>query len=115
MDDKFTTGPDDDKLSIAGLTWISKRLDTMAADLRELVQERRELSIMLRDLNRSIQRRAPELSPDRQALLDVRRDYASVWEMYAALQKRMDRMDLRLQEIERKLEPPLPPLPGFQP
>jgi hypothetical protein len=55
--------------------------------------------------------RRPDLSPDVQA----RRDSAQVWQMYAALQQRMDRMELRLQEIERKLEPPLPPLPGFQP
>jgi hypothetical protein len=35
--------------------------------------------------------------------------------MYTSVQKRMDRMDQRLDAIERKLEPPLEHFPEFKP
>ena len=47
--------------------------------------------------------------------IDRLRDEAATWEIYATLQRRMDRMDQRLEEIEKKLEPPLPPFPEFKP
>jgi chromosome segregation ATPase len=117
MDDNFTTGPKDDQSPVT-LTSLDKRLRTIQDDLRAMVLERRELSVTLMEMNRSIQRRGltePELSADKQALLGLRRDYASVWEMYANLQQRMDRLDDRIRKIEEKLEPPLPPFPEFKP
>ena len=78
----------------------------------------REMSLSLAAMNRIIQRREPvqpELSPDRQALLNLRRDYIDLAEMYTNVQKRMDRMDQRLDAIEKRLEPPLPPFPEFKP
>jgi predicted nuclease with TOPRIM domain len=113
MDDNLTTGPKDDDKP-ATLTWISKRLDMMAADLRDLVKDRRELSITLMELNRSIMRRTPELSADKEALLDLRRDHTSLYQMYALAQQRIDRLERRVEELERKLEPPLPPFPDFK-
>lgn len=112
MDDNLTTGAEnDDKLSTADLLRIGRRLDTMAADLRQLVLERREMSVTLMEMNRAIMRRAP-VEP---SLSDRLRDEAATWEMYANLQRRMDRLNQRLDAIERKLEPPLPPFPEFKP
>jgi chromosome segregation ATPase len=116
MDDNFTTGPkDDDKTTATTLHRMDRRIDTIAVDLRAMVLEHRELRVTLMELNRSIQRRTPELSADKQALLDLRRDYANIWEMYANAQKRIDRLEARVEELERKLEPPLPPFPELMP
>jgi chromosome segregation ATPase len=115
MDDNFTTGPkDDDKTTVTTLHRMDRRIDTMAVDLRAMLLEHRELHVTLMNMNRSIQRRTPELSADKQALLDLRRDYANIWEMYANAQKRIDRLEARVEELERKLEPPLPPFPDFK-
>jgi hypothetical protein len=115
MDDNFTTGAEsDDKPTPAGLTWFSRRLDTMAVDLRELVLEQREMRVLMMEMNRAIMRRQP-VEPVGPSLTDRLRDEAATWQMYANLQSRMDRLDRRLEEIERKLEPPLPPFPEFKP
>ena len=82
-----------------------------ALALRQLVLERREMSVTLMEMNRAIMRRAP-VEP---SLSDRLRDEAATWEMYANLQRRMDRLNQRLDAIERKLEPPLPPFPEFKP
>jgi hypothetical protein len=110
MDDDFTTGPQDDQSRVT-LTSLDKRLRTIQDDLRAMVLERRELSVTLMEMNRAIMRRTP-VEPLR---IDRLRDEAATWEIYATLQRRMDRMDQRLEEIEKKLEPPLPPFPEFKP
>lgn len=110
MDDNFTTGPDD-------------RHNELMAALRELLKDRQELTRTMRasfnslndQMDRTIERiRPPSLSADKQALIDLRRDYANIWEMYANAQKRIDRLEGRVEELERKLEPPLPPFPDFK-
>jgi BMFP domain-containing protein YqiC len=105
MDDNFTTGADG-------------RFDEIMAALHDLLKDQRAMTAMLKEMNRNVQRgldRPPSLSADRLALLDLRRDYASMWEMYANAQKRIDRLERRVEELERKLEPPLPPFPEFKP
>jgi chromosome segregation ATPase len=117
MDDDFTTGPKDDQSPVT-LTSLDKRLRTIQDDLRAMVLERRELSVTLMEMNRAIMRRTPiepELSADKRARLDLRRDYASMWEMYANAQQRIDRLERRVEELEKQLEPPLPPFPEFKP
>src|SRR4051812_5387909 len=110
MDDNFTVGPkdEDDKRVVGTLARMDKKIDTIAVNLRAMLMECRELNVTLMEMNCSIQRRSPDLSPDKRALIDLRQDYASVWGMYANLQQRMDRIDDRIGKIEDKLEPPLP-------
>jgi predicted nuclease with TOPRIM domain len=125
MDDDFTTGPKDDQF-LAALKTAQDNCTTHLREFRYRVDERlrtmqldlREMSVTLAAMNRILQRRAPdglELSPDKQALLDLRRDHASLHEMYALAQTRMDRMEARISELERRTEPPLPPFPEFKP
>ena len=105
MDDNFTTGADG-------------RFDEIMAALHDLLKDRREMTAMLKEVNRNVQRgldRPSSLPADKQALLDLRRDYASMWEMYANAQQRIDRLERRVEELERKLEPPLEHFPEFTP
>jgi predicted nuclease with TOPRIM domain len=105
MDDNFTTGADG-------------RFDEIMAALHDLLKDRREMTAMLKEVNRNVQRgldRPSSLPADKQALLDLRRDYASMWEMYANAQQRIDRLEQRVEELERKLEPLLPPFPEIKP
>lgn len=94
---------------------INRRLEAIHADLRDLVKERRELSILLMDITRFVQRKPgppEEISADRRAsdqdllrrLASLRKDVAEIWEMYAFLNKRIDDRDRRLDEIERRLD-----------
>lgn len=124
MDDNFTTGQKDDQLLVVKaamdeLTTFMREFRGRLDDrLRAMQLDVREMSVSLAAMNRIIERRQPidpALSADKRALLDLRRDYASVWEMYAALQQRMDRMNARLDAVERKLEPPLEHFPEIKP
>jgi hypothetical protein len=125
MDDDFTTGPKDDQF-LAALKAAQDNCTTHLREFRYRVDERlrtmqldlREMSVTLMHMNRAIQRRTPdglELPPDKQALHDLRRDHNNLYEMYALAQKRMDRMEARIEELERRTEPPLPPFPEFKP
>jgi cob(I)alamin adenosyltransferase len=101
MDDNFTTGADG-------------RFDEIMAALHDLLKDRREMTAMLKEMNRNVQRgldRPPALPADKQALLDLRRECASMWENYALAQQRIDWLERRVEE----LEPPLPPFPEFTP
>jgi predicted RNase H-like nuclease (RuvC/YqgF family) len=105
MDDNFTTGSDG-------------RFDEIMAALQDLLKDQRETTTMLKEMNRNVQReldRPPPVPADNQALLNLRRDYVNLWEMYANTQQRIDRLERRVAELERKLEPPLPPFPGLGP
>ena len=123
MDDNFTTGPKDDQLlavkaAMDELTTFMREFRGRLDDrLRAMQLDVREMSVSLAAMNRIIERPPvePELSPDRQALLNLRRDYIDLAEMYTSVQRRMDRMDQRLDEVERKLEPSLEHFPEFKP
>jgi hypothetical protein len=123
MDDNFTTGPKDYdnqlsavKAAMDDVTAFMKEFRGRLDDrLRAMQLDVREMSVSLAAMNRIIERRQPidpALSADKRALLNLRRDYIDLAEMYTSVQKRMDQ---RLDEVERKLEPPLPPFPEFKP
>jgi hypothetical protein len=123
MDDNFTTGPQDND---DGLTRVKAAMDAVAAQvlslrkscdesLRMMQLDMREMSLTLAAMNRTLQRRTPDpLAPDQQALLNLRRDQADMYATYALVQQRIDRLNARVDAIEKQLEPPLPPFPEFK-
>jgi hypothetical protein len=125
MDDNFTTGPKDDQF-LAALKAAHDNLTTTMREVRDGLDKRlrdmqldvREMSGSLAAMSRILQRRTPdglELSPDKQALLNLRRDYIDLADTYVRIQQRLDRMERKVDAIERKLEPPLPPFPELKP
>lgn len=123
MDDNFTTGPqdnDDGLLRVkAMMDEVTKQVrllrESCDARLRMMQLDMREMSLTLAAMNRTLQRRTLDpIAPDQQALLNLRRDQADMYATYALAQQRIDRLNARVDAIEKRLEPPLPPFPEFK-